>query len=161
MKNNNSTVYVPVALSFLFAFCWMIIPLPNAAKWLRPDLVTLLVIYWVVFLPDHFGIAAAFTVGLLFDLLTGMLLGSMGLALGVVAFCTLNLRLRIRVYGFWQKFIVILLLIACCQLIRLWVQILVGHPPANIMYWLCSITTALTWPLVSLMLGPVKRPRAV
>lgn len=148
---------MPVALSFLFAFCCMIIPIHPAYKWLRPDLVTLVLIYWIANVPGHFGVIFGFMVGLTFDLLSGMLFGSMGLTLAIIAFLTMNLRLRLRIYRPWQKFIIIMLLVACSQLIRLWIQMLIGHPPATFLYWLSSIISALTWPLVNGVLNTFQR----
>lgn len=156
-KNKTAIIYLPVLLSFIFAFCLMIIPVNPTYKWLRPDLVTLLMIYWVANLPSHIGIVFAFFVGLIFDLLSGMLLGSMGLTLAIIAFLTMNLRLRLRIYRSWQKFIVIMLLVACSQLIRLWIQMLIGHPPANFIYWLSSVMSALVWPIISIILSSYQR----
>jgi len=156
-NNKNSIIYLPVFLSFLFAFCFMIIPINPALKWLRPDLVTLMLIYWVANAPNQIGVIFAFMVGILFDLLTGMLVGSMGLTLAIVAFFTMNLRLRLRIYRFWQKLIIIMLLVACSQLIRLWIQMLIGHPPASFMYWLSSVSSALLWPLLCMILDSTYR----
>lgn len=144
-------------LTFIGAFCFMIIPINPAYKWIRPDLVTLFLIYWVANLPGAIGVFFAFTVGLLFDLLSGMLFGSMGFTLAIIAFLTMNLRLRLRIYRPWQRFIVIMLLVACSQLIRLWIQMLIGHPPASFLYWVSSIISALLWPLVSAMLSTYQR----
>lgn len=157
LRNSSTMLYVPVFLSFLFAFCCMIIPIHPAYKWLRPDLVTLLVIYWVATVPSYFGVVFGFVVGITFDLLTGMLFGSMGLTLGIIAFLTMNLRLRLRIYRPWQKFIIIMLLVACSQLIRLWIQMIIGHPPATFLYWLSSIISALTWPLINNILNSFQR----
>lgn len=157
MRNNSSVTYLPIILSFAVAFSLMIIPVSQNLKWLRPDLVTLLLIYWVIGLPNYVGIIFAFLVGVTFDLLTGLLLGSMGLTLSVVAFLTINLRMRLKIYRYWQRFAVILLLVAIAQLIRLWIQILVGHPPANFMYWFCSIVSAFAWPIVYIVLDTYQR----
>lgn len=157
MKQNNTMTYCAVIVSFVVAFSLMIIPMSNNLKWLRPDFVSLFIIFWVTALPNHIGIIFAFCVGLCFDLLTGMLFGSMALTLGIVAFLAMSLRLRLRIYRHWQKFTIIMLLIAGCLLIRLWIQMLVGHPPATFMYWLTSISSALVWPFVYLILSSYQR----
>ena len=157
MKRNTAVIYLPVMISFIIAFSLMIIPLSPTIKCLRPDLVTLLLIYWVINLPSKVGIVFAFLIGLLFDLLTGHLLGSMGLALSIIAFLTINLRMRLKIYRFWQKFAIIMLLVGCGQLISLWIQMLVGHPPANFLYWFTSIISALLWPVVYMVLNSYQR----
>lgn len=139
---------VAILASFLIAFGIMLIPLSPSYKWIRPDLVTLFTIYWVANMPTQVGVYFAFAVGLLFDLMTGMLFGSMGLTLAVIAFLANNLRLRLRIYKPVQKFALIMLLVACAQLIRLWVQLIIGHTPGSATYWLCSLTSALAWPVV-------------
>jgi rod shape-determining protein MreD len=155
--NNNFSIYFPVLISFLFAFCVTIIPINPTLKWLRPDLVTLLMIYWVANLPNNIGVVFAFFIGILFDLLSGTLLGSMGLTLSIVAFLTMNLRLRLRIYRTWQKCVIVMLLLACSQLIRLWIQMLIGHPPASFFYWISSFTTAFLWPIISIILNSYHR----
>lgn len=157
MHKNNLLTVVAISLSFVLAFSCMVIPVSQTFKWLRPDLVTLVLIYWVTNMPAHVGVYFAFMVGLMFDLLTGMLLGSMGLSLAVVAFLTMNLRLRLRIYSHWQKYAIIMLLVACAQLIRLWIQLVVGHTPGTAAYWLCSLSSALIWPVLAMFLGGYQR----
>lgn len=154
---NNLAIYLPVVISFLVAFCLMIVPISPAWKWIRPDLVTLILIYWVANSANQIGLGFAFIVGILFDLLSGTLVGSMGLTLSIVAFLTMHLRLRLRIYRNWQKFIIIMLLLACSQLIRLWIQMLVGHPPASFLYWLSSPISAALWPVICFFLNPYQR----
>lgn len=156
MRSNNIFVYVPIILTCLCASCLMIIPINPAYKWLRPDLVTLVLIYWVANMPNHIGVVFAFIIGILFDLLNSMLLGTMGLTLAIIAFLTINLRLRIRIYRTWQKFVIIMLLVACSQLIRLWIQMVIGHPPTTFVYWASSLISAIVWPLVNKLLNTLK-----
>lgn len=157
MYRNNIFVTLAIAISFIVAFSLMIIPINPALKWLRPDLVTLVLIYWIANLPGYMGIYSAFAIGLMFDLLTGMLFGTMGVTMAVIAFLTMNLRLRLRIYRYWQKFTVIMLLVGCAQLIRLWIQLMVGHTPGSFMYWLCSISSAVAWPIVYMLLNNYQR----
>lgn len=157
MKQNSSMIYLPILLSFILAFSLMVIPISQGLRWFRPELVSLLLIYWVINLPAYVGIGFAFTIGILFDLMTGMLLGSMGLTLSIIAFLTINLRMRLKIYRYWQQFAVIMLLIAVGQLIRLWIQILIGHPPTSFLFWLSSLTSAIVWPLVYLMMHTYQR----
>lgn len=157
MPKNNALVIAAIGISFMLAFSFMIIPMNASIKWLRPDLVTLVLIYWIANVPGYIGIYFAFMVGLLFDLLTGMLLGTTGVSLAIIAFLTMNLRLRLRIYRYWQKFAIIMLLVGCAQLIRLWIQIAIGHTPGSFTYWLCTITSALAWPLVHMLLNTYKR----
>lgn len=156
MKTHGGAAYFAMGTTFALAFLLMMVSLPAQIVWLRPDLVTLLLIYWILNLPGV-GVYTGFLVGLLFDICAGTLLGPMAMTLSVVAFLTLHLRLRLRIYGFWQKFFIVMILVACGQLLRLWIQLMLGHPPVSMLYWMCSVSSACVWPILSWLLGGYQR----
>ena len=146
-----------IILSFIFALILTIIPLPDWARLGRPDWVGLVLIYWCLALPDRVGVSYAFILGLLVDILTGALLGQNALGLTIVAYLTLNLHQRLRLYPVWQQSLTVLLLLAIHQLLNLWITRVIGRPPQNWTYWIPSIAGMLIWPLVFLSLRQLRR----
>ena len=144
--------YTFVSITFIAAYILTIIPLGNEIQWLRPEWVPLVLIYWVVFLPASIGILTGFIAGLVMDLLNGMLFGTMGLTLAIVAYLAHSFRTKVRVFSFWRQLIIVLVLVGFNQLIRLWIQLLVGHPPLNLLYWASTVMSAVAWPFVFLIL---------
>jgi rod shape-determining protein MreD len=144
--------YFMIGLSFLVAFMLMNIPISIDYRWLYPDWVILVLIYWVVFAPNIIGVISGFIVGISLDLFSGQLFGAMGLTLSTVAFLTSVLRSRLRIFRFWQQVIIISVIIGFSQLIRLWIQLLVGHPPTSLAYWFSTVVSTSIWPLVYLLL---------
>lgn len=146
-----------ILLSLLMGLVMTILPLPVWADPLRPEWTALILIYWSMALPQRVGVTVAWTVGLLQDVLQGFLLGAHALAFGIVAFLTLKLHQRIRVFPLWQQAMSILLLLLIIRLILLWIRGLSGRPGADWEYWLPALTGTALWPLVFLCLREIRR----
>lgn len=79
-----------VILSLFIASCLTIMPVTTWMTWLWPAWVLLVLIYWLVFFPDHIGMVWAFTTGVIVDLLIGPVLGLHALLYTVLAFIILQ-----------------------------------------------------------------------
>jgi rod shape-determining protein MreD len=134
-----------------------IIPLPVNLETARPEWVALVLIYWCMAIPERIGVGYGWIVGLLLDVLKGSLLGQHALALAVVAYITLKLYRRMRVFPLWQQSMVILFMLILHQLLILWFDGIVGNPEKNWLYWLASLTGMLLWPGVFLVLRGTRR----
>lgn len=137
-----------VCLSFLAAWILMILPIPHDWQYVRPEWLTLVLIYWIFVHPQWVGIATAWCVGLVMDSLYGGILGQYALSLTMVAFFARFLRYRIRLIPVWQQALVIFALIGINESILFLVQWMIGHPPRTIYYWVPMITSMLLWPWI-------------
>nr|WP_235015291.1 rod shape-determining protein MreD [Oceanicoccus sp. KOV_DT_Chl] len=66
-----------IALSLIVALWLAIVPLPLWAQWGRPALVAMVLLYWVIALPERVGIGIAWLVGIVQDVVTGLRWGKM------------------------------------------------------------------------------------
>lgn len=148
----NARVYLGILLSLVMALFFMLVPFLINWEWLRPNWIALVIIYWVAFLPGAIGLFTAFIFGLLLDCLSSILLGKTALALTVVAFFTMLLREKLRLFQIWQQTIVILVLVGFYQLILMWVQMAVGYPPLTFFYWSSAFVSAALWPFILTLL---------
>ncbi|MEY3661077.1 MAG: hypothetical protein RLZZ169_1903, partial [Pseudomonadota bacterium] len=64
-----------IVLSLVFAGVLAVLPLPGWLELWRPDWVALVLVYWVIALPQRVGLLTAWLVGFLVDVLKGTLLG--------------------------------------------------------------------------------------
>ena len=119
--------YTMVALSIAIALLVAILPLPNAYQLLRPEFVCLLVIYWVISVPQHLGVTFGFLVGLVQDLGEHTIWGAHALALCIVAYISANAYQRIISYSIWHQALWICVLVGVHQVVVNWVQSLVGY----------------------------------
>ena len=146
-----------VAATVIAALMLTIVPLPDWLAPFRPEGTTLVIIYWCLALPTRVGLGSAWMVGLLVDVLKGTLLGQHALGLTMVAFIALKLHQRIRVHPLWQQAISVWLLLALNQLLVQWIHGMMGRPPLEWIHWAPTLSGALLWPAVFLLLRRIRR----
>lgn len=137
-----------ILLSFATAMLLAIVPLPDALRPLRPDWVTLTLIFWCLVLPYRVSVGSGFVAGLLLDTLNGTLLGQHALSLSLIAYLCVRLHQRIRVYPMWQQALTVMLFLTLHQLLTLWIDSVIGRPMPSLAYWLPSLIGALLWPVI-------------
>jgi rod shape-determining protein MreD len=148
---------VVILLSFLAALILMMMPLPGGLVLFRPEFVVMVLIYWCIELPERVGVVVGWCAGLMLDVVKGALLGQHAFALAIVAWATLKLHQRIRVYPKWQQALSIFLLIVLSQMIVLWVEGIIGQSPNTWMYWIPSVTSTVLWPWIYMLLRNLHR----
>lgn len=146
-----------IFLSLVVALLLTTLPLPEQMRLLRPDWVLLVLIYWSMALPHRIGVGIGWFMGLLNDVLTGMLLGQHALAYSLVIYLTLKLHQRLRLYPLWQQALSILVLLTLGQLLLLWINGMIGRPIHSWLYWMPSVLGALLWPLIFVLLRGLRR----
>ena len=146
-----------IVISFLVAMLLAVFPLPLWAAVARPEWVALVLIYWVVALPQRVGVLVAAAVGLVLDILEGAVLGQNGLSLAVVAFLSLILYQRVRVFNLWQQAGVVFILLVLNQVLAQWIQTITGSGARNLWFLFPALVGALLWPGVMGILRYLRR----
>jgi rod shape-determining protein MreD len=146
-----------IALTFIVAMMLTMVPLPDWAEYLRPEWVTMVLIYWCMALPERVGVGIGWSAGLLLDVIHGAVLGQYALALALIAYFTLNLHQRLRIYPLAQQALVVLLLLLLQQLLVIWLKGFLGQSPQSLSYWLPSFTSMVLWPWMFLILRDIRR----
>lgn len=146
-----------IATSFVVALALTILPLPDWLSMLRPEWVALVLIYWCMALPGRVGVGIAWTTGLLLDVLRAALLGQHALTLAIVAYITLQLYQRIRVFPLWQQAVSVFVLILLHLLLQLWIKGISGSPPQALTFLLPALSSMLLWPIMFLGLRRLRR----
>ena len=146
-----------ITVTFLIALVLTIMPLPDWMRYIRPDWVGLVLIYWCLALPERVGVSTGWVTGLLVDILTGTLLGQHAMALTIVAYLTLKFHQRVRLFPVWQQALTVLILLVLHQLLVLWVSRFIGRPAPPWYYWAPSVTGMLLWPLIYISLRSLRR----
>ena len=146
-----------IALTFLLALALSIIPLPLILELLRPEWMALVLIYWCMAVPSRVGVTIGWLTGLLQDVSRDTLLGQYALAFAMVAFLTLHLHQRLRVFPIWQQTLSVGLLIMLECMLVLWIKGLTGQSPGFWKMMLPAFTSLLFWPPIYLLLRYVRR----
>lgn len=146
-----------VLITFVAALILTILPLPAMVADYRPEWVALVLLYWIMALPQRIGVSVAWVLGIALDVLRGALLGQHALALVVVAFIVSHLHLRLRMYPFWQQSVVMGFVLLVYQVLLLWIYDMTSTVSTAWSYWLPSLTGALLWPWLFMVLRDIRR----
>jgi len=146
-----------IAASFLVALLLELIPLPEWARFVRPQWSALVLIYWSIALPQRVGVGYAWILGLIQDVLTGTLFGQHALGMIFVAFIANRLHKRMRVFPLWQQSILVLLMLLLDQLLRFWTMGIIGQSPQGLSYWVPAFAGMLLWPWIFIVLRDIRR----
>jgi rod shape-determining protein MreD len=107
--------------------------------------------------PERVNVGTGFVLGLILDALYGSLLGLHALGKSLVAFLTIKLHLKLRMFPRWQQAVAICVLLLLNQLLVLWIRGMIGKAPASFSYWTPSIVGMVVWPWLFVILRDVRR----
>lgn len=141
-----------VWLTLLLAAILSIIPLPPWLSLARPAWMAMVVMFWLLELPQNYGVFFAWSMGLLMDVMLGVVLGQNASAMLILAVATHNSYRRLRLHPLWQQTVMVLIIVGLYQMTCLWINSAIGHIRPSLIYALPAVTSALLWPWLSLLL---------
>lgn len=150
-----------IVASLLLAMLLAIYPLPLDWRWWRPEFVLLLIIYWVLVLPENMSLTLFWLLGLSQDLIEGTPLGQHALGVVIVSYICLQSYQRVRNYGLWQQACWIFVLVGISQLTANWVYTMAGGRAPGLYFLYPALTSALLWPLCSRLFDRLRQFYAV
>jgi rod shape-determining protein MreD len=157
MEQKTNATWV-VYLTFVVAFLLAIVPFPEWALNYRPQWVSMVLIYWAMALPYRFGIGFAWVAGLLLDILDGSLLGLNALALAVIAYITLSLHQRLRMFSSLQQSGVVLAMTGLYLMMTHWMKIAANQAVTSDLFFLLgALSSAFLWPWLFVLLRQMRR----
>ncbi|RZO95483.1 MAG: rod shape-determining protein MreD [Gammaproteobacteria bacterium] len=144
-KRLNNLIFVWSIM--LLTTMMTIMPLPEFFHGIRIEWVSLAIIFFSMMNVSLMGVIAAWTIGLLLDLLQGGLLGENALILSIISYLSYRFRFQVRVYPDWQLMIVTLFFLSFGNLISLWIRGFSGRMLFVTEEWLSIFIAALIWPI--------------
>lgn len=100
--NRDTPVWLRLG-SLAVGLLFLVLPLPTPFDTLRPHLLALALVYWALESPGRGGMALAWGVGLLADVVAGTLLGEQALRMAVLVFLVQRFRAQLRFFPLWQQ----------------------------------------------------------
>lgn len=122
-----------IFISFVIASALSVYPLSPHIASLRPMLMIMVLIFWLLFQPRYVGIFTAFTIGVVIDLL-------MDTRLGQHAFAAVMLTLVIQRAGVYIKSL---------TLVSAWFMAILGLVVLQLSLWLLQLMTQNTFAIAS------------
>ncbi len=145
-----------IAVSFVLAMLLAVYPISIELRWVRPEFVALLGIYWAVYLPHRIGPGIMWGMGMAQDVVEGTPLGLHALGLVVIAYICLLSYQRLRSFETWQQAFWVFVLVGIHQLFGNWVHSLRGNEAAMLLFLLPAISSALCWPVLVYLLDKLR-----
>ena len=157
MQKRAHAIWV-IFFSFFVAYLLAIVPFPEWAMNYRPEWVPMVLIYWVMALPHRLGIGAAWCAGLLLDILEGSTLGLNAISLVILAYVTLSLHQRMRMFTSLQQSGLIFVLVGLNLMLCHWLQIVTGQTiNVSLLFLMAALTSAIIWPSLFQLLRQIRR----
>jgi rod shape-determining protein MreD len=133
-----------------------IMPLPAVLLPLKPYWLALVLIYWLIELPERVPLGLCFVLGVGGDLIAGELLGEQALRLCILCFIVLRFRSRLRFFPMWQQTLAIFALLLNDRIVYLMVHALAGDPSPPPDFWLAPLAGLIAWPWLFLLLDDLR-----
>ncbi|MDM8569129.1 rod shape-determining protein MreD [Thiotrichales bacterium HSG1] len=150
-----------IVLSFLFSFMLAIMPLPSWTGAWRPDWIAMVLIYWCIAIPHRVGVVTGWSVGIINDVLSDTLLGQHALCLCIIAFISVKLHLRIRLFPRLQQALAILGLVITNNLLNACIHGISTNFQINWSIIFSAITSMILWPWLFVILRDMRRTHRV
>ena len=151
--SENATVLViaTIILSFVIASSLNVYPLSPSMAALRPMVMIMVLIFWLLFKPRYVGIFTAFTIGLIADLLMDTHLGQQAFAAVTVALVIKITSIYIRQLNTISAWLLASLGLVVFQL-SLWILQMFIQNVFVAQSALSLLMSIISWPLVLLVL---------
>ena len=147
---------VAIVLSFVAASSLNVYPLSPSMATLRPMVMIMVLIFWLLFQPRYVGIFTAFTIGLIADLLMDTHLGQQAFAAVVVALAIKISSIYVRQLNTVSAWLIASLSLLLFQL-SLWMLQMFIQDIFVAQSVLSLLMSIVSWPLVLLALRKFAR----
>lgn len=136
-----------IALSFVLSSSLNVYPLSHAMASLRPMVMMMVLIFWLLFQPRYVGVVTAFTIGLIADLLLDTRLGQQAFAGVVVALVVKISSIYVKQLNTASAWLIATLALIAFQL-SLWILQLITQDVFVVQSGLSILMSIVSWPLV-------------
>ena len=153
----NLTIFFTILLAMILELIPFPEGLPKEIGFLRPELVLMTLIYWVVALPHRAGVVLAWISGLTMDTLVGNFLGQFACSFVIISYVVLQFYQRLRMFSVWQQAILSIRINNLTPRTVFSLSIFFYGTISSLWQMMPAISSALVWPLVFLLLRAIRR----
>lgn len=161
MTNSNSEhatgiLLMTIAFSFVISSSLNVYPLSPSMATLRPMVMIMVLIFWLLFQPRHVGIIIAFVIGIIADLLMDTRLGQQAFSAVIVAMVIKFSSIYIKQLNAASAWLIATIGLLAFQL-TLWILQLITQSQFVAQSGLSLLMSIISWPLVLLALRKFTR----
>ncbi|KGQ70863.1 rod shape-determining protein MreD [Chelonobacter oris] len=157
MRGNWLIQSLMVACTFLVALVMEITPWSSEFQGFRPSWLVLVLLYWVLAIPNKISIGWAFVVGLIWDLSLGSILGVHALVLSLFAYLIASNHLVLRNLSLWLQSILVIVSVVTIHIIIFLIELFMHSARFNSQELIGAVISGVLWPWVFLLLRTLRR----
>lgn len=140
--------WLAVFVSFIIAAVLEVVVMPLSLQHLRPEWLSLTLIYWLLRYPENIGISHALFLGLIMDVISGTTLGTYVLAFAISTYLVLSMHQRLKMFPVIQQSFVIFFLVGIQLMIVYILSMVLQGFESGLSYLWQAFTSAVAWSLV-------------
>ena len=145
-----------IGFSLLVAAALQMLPLGRHAA--APDLLALVLVFWIVHQPQRVGVGLGFVLGLLLDVHQGAMLGQHALAYTLMAYLAVSMHRRLLWFTLPGQALQVLPVFFTAHLVSLIARMIAGGMFPGGWLFAAPLAEAALWPLVgAVLLAPQRR----
>jgi rod shape-determining protein MreD len=134
-----------ILASFVAAYLFNSLPWAGWALQARPDLLLVVLLFWVIHQPGSVGQGLAFALGLAMDVGDSMLLGQHALAYVVATYGAQVLRVRVLAFPILEQSLHVLGLFVGAAIVIVLLNLLLGAPLPGLAVALSPLFASIAW----------------
>lgn len=139
-----------IILTLSLAVLFQMLPLGPYVRQFEPNIIALVLIFWMIYVPGVINAYQIFLFGLVCDVLFGTVLGEHCLSLLVTAYLVYRMLRPLRTWPIWQQFLLIFGILLANHLTIIVVKVMQGIDVHGAMAFILA-------PFLGLVLWPVIR----
>ncbi|MGR3808528.1 rod shape-determining protein MreD [Pasteurella testudinis DSM 23072] len=157
MKGNWILQLLMVVCTFLVALVMEITPWSAEFQGLRPSWLVLVLLYWVLAIPNKISIGWSFVVGLIWDLSLGSILGVHALVLSIFAYLIASNHLVLRNLSLWLQSMLVIIVVIVIHTSIFLIELFMHSAHFSSQELLGALFSGILWPWVFLLLRTLRR----
>jgi rod shape-determining protein MreD len=139
-QNQTPTLFITLSLGLAFFFNM----LPISELW-WPDILAVVLVYWVLYYPSNIGMGIGFLLGLVMDVQDGSVMGQHAITYVLLSFLVLMYQRRLLWFAPWSQALQLLPVFFLPLLLTLFLRLWLGGLMPNITIFITPFLQALLW----------------
>lgn len=157
MLDKNYPLYFYSSISLFIALLLQITPVFGSMVYWRPQFLLLVASYWLLKKQRQYGIFFAWLAGMLLDMFSGKMLGRHAITFSFCAYILILLSKRLYHFGLPSQAFLIFLIVLLNQILLASISLFYRTDWSIVILVAPAITSALIWPLLSLLMNGLLR----
>ena len=155
LMDNNKNLSIYVLFSTMIAIVLQVLPVNDYFAYLKPNFLLLISLGWLIFVPQKFGLMFGALNGLIFDLISGSLIGINMISFTLLSAVVIYSSGWLSYFSLNQRTVFIFSVVILFEILISTFYLAIDIPINFAHIFLMSIASLLVWPFIDIWMGRV------